>query len=113
MIRVLITCPLNPEVVDRLNEIPEFEVSEKSGLSAMELRREIAQAEALVCGAIPPVTAQVLQEAAGLRLIIPVGAENGVDAAAAAGKRIEVRPIAAGTAGTEQTIAILKDFFNV
>lgn len=113
MIRILITLPLAAEALERLNEIPEFEICEKPGLSGRELAAETSQAEALVCGRSPAVGARVLQAAPGLRLIIPVGHPAAVDAAAAAKRGIEVRPVSADRAGAEQAIVILKDFFNV
>jgi phosphoglycerate dehydrogenase-like enzyme len=74
---------------------------------------EISQADALVCGGSPPVTATILEAAPGLKLIIPIGAAGCVDEAAARKKGIVVRPLpAAGKGEAGAAITILKDFFN-
>ncbi len=108
MIRILITFPLGPEAVDQLNEIPEFEINAKPGLSPEQLLAEINGADALVCGGSPVVSASHLAAATGLKLIVTIGATDAVDVPAAQRRGIDVRHI-----DQEGTVAVLKDFFNV
>jgi phosphoglycerate dehydrogenase-like enzyme len=113
MIRILVAVSLNARALDKLNEIPEFEVCMKADLTPERMLEEISQADALVCGGSPPVTATILEAAPGLKLIIPIGAAGCVDEAAASKKGIVVRPVAAeGRGEAEAAITVLKDFFN-
>ena len=48
MIRILVADRLSPKYLDLLNEIPEFEISERTGLSAAQLLEEIKNADALI-----------------------------------------------------------------
>ncbi|MBN2345107.1 MAG: hypothetical protein JXO51_01870 [Candidatus Aminicenantes bacterium] len=112
MIIILVAVPLTPGTMDRLNEIPEFEVHEKSGLTPRQLAMEAGDADALVLGGSFPVGKEILAAGAGLKLI--VGGELDETSMAKARQRgIEVRPAAGGAAGGDDTVAILKDFFNV
>ncbi len=108
MIRILVAFPLDPKAIDQLNEIPEFEINAKSGLTPEQLLDEIRGTEALVSGGSPAVSASVLAAAADLKLIVNNGAPGTVDAEAARQRRIEVRSVA-----QDGTVAVLKDFFNV
>ncbi len=112
MIRVVVTYPLDAEALEQLNEIPEFEVHETAGFSPEEMRREIVQADALVCGGSPPSTAAAIATAAGLKLIISIGAPDAINEATAKQKGIEVRPVEGGKAAAAAAIAILREFFN-
>ena len=113
MIRILVAASLSPKAIDQLNEIPEFEISERSGLSSDQLRDEIRGADALVIGASPAVTAEILKAGADLKLIVCSGPSGRVDEAAARRQRVEVRRSAGGRRADAGTIAVLKDFFNV
>ena len=124
MIRILVVDRLSPRALDLLNEIPEFEISEKAGLSPAQLPEEIKNADALVISGAVPLTAELLKNGVDLKLIVRSSGVSGpVDAAAARRQNIEIRtalghgaPRAAEKAQDEiggDVIVILKDFFNV
>jgi phosphoglycerate dehydrogenase-like enzyme len=123
MIRILVTVPLSPVVIDALSAIPEFAISIKTGLSSGELLDEIREADALVSGGSPFISAEILSAGAGLKLILCGDPPGQVDEAAALRRHVEIRAIPTGTTGQDgknsgpaedtKTIAILKDFFNV
>ena len=124
MIRILVADRLSPRALDLLNEIPEFEVSEKTGLSSAQLPEEIKNADALVISGSLPLTKELLGSRGDLKLIVRCGDVSGaVDAAAARRQNIEIRatlghgasPAAekAQDAIGVDVISILKDFFNV
>lgn len=127
MIRILIADELSTRIIDKLNEIPEFEIIEKANLTAEKLATEIKNVDAVVVTDATPLTSAILKGAVNLKIIVQTG--NGpslVDAAMARRNNIEIRsapllPISqSGTAnaanqeseGVDVT-AILKDFFNV
>jgi D-3-phosphoglycerate dehydrogenase len=113
MIRILVAASLSPRAIDLLNEIPEFEISERTGLTSEQLRDEIRNADALVIGGSPNVTAEILDAGADLKLIVSSGPSDRVDEASARRKRVEVRRVPAGRRADAGAIAVLKDFFNV
>lgn len=124
MIRVLVVDRLSPKVLDLLNEIPEFEVSEKTGLSPAQLLDEIKNADALIISGSLPLTEEILNGCGDLKLIIRSNDVSGpVDTATAKRKNIEIRTAVGHSSAqpgdkTKETvgidaIAILKDFFNV
>jgi phosphoglycerate dehydrogenase-like enzyme len=124
MIRILIVDRLSLRALDQLNEIPEFEISEKSGLFPAQLPEEIKNADALVISGSVPLTAELLKNGVDLKLIVRSSDVSGpVDEASARRQNIEIRtalghgaPRAAEKAQDEigdDVIAILKDFFNV
>jgi phosphoglycerate dehydrogenase-like enzyme len=113
MIRILVATSLSPKAIDQLNEIPEFEISERAGLTSERLRDEIRSADALVIGDSPVVTAEVLEAGADLKLIVSSGPSGSVDEAAARRQRVEVRRIPGAREADAGAIAVLKDFFNV
>lgn len=113
MIRILVIASLSPRTIDLLNEIPEFEISERTGLDSEQLRIEIRGADALISGGSPGVTAEVLEAGADLKLVVSSGPSAGVDEAAARRRHVEVRRIPGGRRADAQAIAVLKDFFNV
>jgi phosphoglycerate dehydrogenase-like enzyme len=123
MIRILVTVPLSAGVIDTLNEIPEFEISVRTGLSARQLLAEIANADALITGGSPFVSAEILAAGLDLKLILCSNGPVQVDEAAALRRHVELRNFTVGAtakagkkngaADDSQTIAILKDFFNV
>lgn len=108
MIRILVAFPLNAGALDLLNEIPEFEISEKPGLTPEQLLAEIRGTDALVCGGSPAVGGPVLAAAKDLKLVVNNGAAGDVDLEAARRRLIEVRRVS-----EDRTVAVLKDFFNV
>jgi len=117
MIRVLIAERLQPKVLDLLNEIPEFEISEKTGLAPEQLLEEIKGADAMIAGGSLPLGEEIFKQAGSLKLVILSG-PGPRNKQAAQRHGIEIRSVAAvggnarDAAGLE-TIAILKDFFNV
>lgn len=124
MIRILIAVRLPAKTIDLLNEIPEFETSEKTGLSSAQLQEEIKNADALIISGSMPLTEEILNQDGDLKLIVRSGGVSGpIDTAAAQGKNIEIRTaVGHNTAQPgkkiEETseidvIAILKEFFNV
>jgi len=119
MIRVLIAERLQPRILDLLNEIPEFEISEKTGLAPEQLLEEIKSADAMIAGGSLPLGEEIFKQAGGLKLVIRSGTGPGpLDRQAAQRHGIEIRSVAAaggntGDAAGLETIAILKDFFNV
>ena len=113
MIRILVAASLSPKAIDQLSEIPEFEISERTGLTSEQLRDEIRSADALVIGGSPGVTAEILEAGADLKLIVSTGPSGRVDEAAARSQRVEVRRIPGGRGADAGAISVLKDFFNV
>jgi len=124
MIRILVVDRLSPKVLDLLNEIPEFEVSEKTGLSSAQLQEEIKNADAMIISGSIPLTEEILSGSGDLKLIVRSSGVSGpIDTAAAKRKNIEIRSAVGHSSAqpgnkTEETveidaIAILKDFFNV
>lgn len=124
MIRILVVDRLHPKTLDLLNEIPEFEISDRSGLSPAQLPEEIKNADALIISGALPLTAEILKSSNDLKLIVRSGDISApVDVEAARSRNIEVRTavghVTARAAGKTMdevgtdVIAILKDFFNV
>ncbi|HEX7503418.1 MAG TPA: hypothetical protein VF451_08335, partial [Acidobacteriota bacterium] len=115
---------LGPKALDLLNEIPEFEINEKAGLSPARLPEEVKNADALIISGSVPLTDELLKSGSVLKLIVRSSDVSGpVDAASARRQNIEIRtavghgaPQATGENIDEigvDVIAILKDFFNV
>lgn len=124
MIRILIADRLNAKTIDLLNEISEFEIIEKPGLTSAQLLEEIKNADAMIIGGSMALNAETLSRSGDLKLIVRSSDGSGpIDAAAAQGKNIEIRTaVGPDTAQPgkkiEETIeidviAILKEFFNV
>ncbi len=124
MIRILIADRLQPKTIDLLNEISEFEIIEKPGLTSAQLQEEIKNADAMIVSASMPLTDETFSQGVDLKLIVRSSGVSGhVDTAAAQRKNIEIRTAVgpktarpgkknAGTAEID-VIAILKEFFNV
>ncbi|MBE0664406.1 MAG: hypothetical protein E4H23_06770 [Chrysiogenales bacterium] len=124
MIRILIADRLSAKTMDLLNEIPEFETSEKIGLSSAQLQEEIKNADALIISGSMPLSEEILNQGGDLKLIVRSSGGSGpIDTAAAQSKNIEIRTAeghhtAQSGEKLEETIeidviAILKEFFNV
>lgn len=127
MIRILIADVLNSMTIDKLNEIPEFEIVEMTNLVPEKLAAEIKNVDAVVVGGTTRLTSAILKDAVNLKIIVLTekGA-NQMDTAMANQKNIEIRntpPFPGSRPGTVtaksqegeglDVIAILKDFFNV
>jgi phosphoglycerate dehydrogenase-like enzyme len=124
MIRILIADRLQSQTIDLLNEISEFEIIEKPGLTSTQLQEEIKNADALIISGSMPLSEEILNQGGDLKLIVRSSGVSGpIDTAAAQGKNIEIRTaVGHNTAQLgnkmEETIeidviAILKEFFNV
>ena len=119
MISILIAEALSAKTIDKLNEIPEFEISETTNPSRENFKRELQNVDALVVSAASVLPADALKNAANLKLVIVSGGKSDSLGAVLAGRKgnIELRLTPPATAGSEQegmdVIAILKDFFNV
>jgi len=116
MIRILVAVDLGFRAMDRLNEIPEFEIIENTDLLGEQVAGEIANVDAVIIGAMSQLPPTLLAGAVGLKLIILSGGQpDPKDTATANLKHIEIRSAAAENQGHPESdvIAILKDFFNV
>jgi hypothetical protein len=124
MIRILIAEPLSAHTIDKLNEIPEFEIIEKTFPTTQKLAAEIKNVDALVASKALRLSSAIPAGAAGLKIIILTGGgPNPMETELAKQKNIEIRsttsfPAPADGAGSQdreglEVIAILKDFFNV
>ena len=116
MIRILVAVDLGFRTMDRLNEIPEFEIIENSDLPGKQVAAEIADVDAVIAGTMSQLPPALLAGAVGLKIIILNGGKpDPMDTAKANQKHIEIRTAAAENQGHEgsDVIAILKDFFNV
>ncbi|HSQ34661.1 MAG TPA: hypothetical protein VLQ89_01600 [Candidatus Binatia bacterium] len=127
MIRILSAGVLNAKTIERLNEIPEFEIIEKTAFNPEKLAAEMSNVDALVWSGASQPPAAVLAGALNLKLIILTAAEaNSTHAPLANRNTIEIRstsrpsvPAGAAVAAEikdleeSEVIAILKDFFNV
>ena len=108
MIKVLLTETLSQKVVERLNEIPEFEIVVKTGLNAHRLKAEIKDYEAVVVSGAAILNQEILQRAGQLKIIVRAGIElDNIDVEFARSKNIEVRntPFAAAITVAEYTLA--------
>jgi D-3-phosphoglycerate dehydrogenase len=110
LIKVLLADTLSQKAVELLNEIPEFEIIVKTGLSLDQLKEEIKQFEALVISSASTlnVTREVLERAENLKIIVKTGTglEN-IDLAYASSHNIEVKntPFATSVTVAEYTLA--------
>jgi D-3-phosphoglycerate dehydrogenase len=110
LIKVLLADTLSQKAVELLNEIPEFEIIVKTGLSLDQLKEEIKQFEALVISSASTmnVTREVLEGAENLKIIVKTGTglEN-IDLAYASSHNIEVKntPFATSVTVAEYTLA--------
>jgi len=122
MIKILITDNLSARTIDRLNEIPEFEIIERTNLIPEKLATEIKNVEAVVVSAATQLTSAILKGAVNLKIIVLTGSgPDHADKSLARRGNIEIRNAALSTIPTAENperegsdvIAILKDFFNV
>jgi D-3-phosphoglycerate dehydrogenase len=127
MIRILIANNFSTRIIDKLNEIPEFEIIEKTNLVPEKLATEIKNFDAVVLSGSTQLTSAILKGADNLKIIVLTGSEaNHVDTKMTRRKNIEIRntpsfstsPACTSTAENQEregldVIAILKDFFNV
>jgi len=108
LIKVLLTETFSQKVVERLNEIPEFEIVVKTGLNTHRLKAEIKDYEAVVVSGAAILNQEILQRAAQLKIIVKTGIElDNIDVEFARTKNIEVRntPSAGAITVAEYTLA--------
>ncbi len=108
MIKVLIADRLSQRVIENLEEIPEFEIVAKTGMSSHELKKEIENCEAVVVRSATQLKQDILENANNLKIIVRagIGLDN-IDAGFARARSIEVRNTPAATSITvaEYTLA--------
>ena len=108
MIRILIADRLSAKTIEKLSEIPEFEVVEKTELAADQLKEEIRHVEAVVVGSAAKLTKDLIANGAKLQIIVRagIGLDN-VDADFARSRNIEVcnTPGATSITVAEYTLA--------
>jgi phosphoglycerate dehydrogenase-like enzyme len=105
LIKVLLADTLSQKVIERLNEIPEFEIVVKTGLNAHRLKAEIKDYEAVVVSGTTILNREILQRAGQLKIIVRAGIElDNIDVEFARSRNIEVRntPFAAALDVYEQ-----------
>ncbi len=110
MIRILVADPLSPKAIDQLNEIAEFEVIEKTGLSESELKEEIRNVEAVVVSRITRLPREMIENGTKLKIIVRVGVGlDNVDTESARNRNIVVKttPYATSITVAEHTLALM------
>lgn len=108
MIKLLLTETLSQKVVERLKEIPEFEIVIKIGMNADQLKEEIANYEAVVVSEAEILNKEILRSAGQLKIVVKAGIElDNIDIEFARSRNIEVRntPFAAAITVAEYTLA--------
>jgi phosphoglycerate dehydrogenase-like enzyme len=127
MIRILIADLLPARTIDQLNEIPEFEIIDRSAAPAgHSMAIEISDVDAVIAPAATLWPPAVLENAANLKIVILTGAgPDALDRQMPGQKNVTIRRVhGSATHAPEDTskqgerresevIAILKDFFNV
>jgi len=110
LIKVLLTDILSQKSVELLNEIPEFEIVVKNGITADQLKEEIRHYDAIVVGGTTLVDREIIEKGDHLQIIIRggIGLDN-IDVDAAKTHHIEVKDTPLSTAITvaEYTLAQL------
>lgn len=110
MIRILVADRLSPRAIEKISEIPEFEVIERIGLSPAELAQELAGVEAVIIRGRTVMSAAAIAAAPTLQLIVRAGTDlSGIDLEAAEKRNIEVRhtPLASTVAVAELAIGLM------
>jgi D-3-phosphoglycerate dehydrogenase len=108
LIKLLLTEILSQKVVERLKEIPEFEIVLKTGMNTNQLKEEIKDYEAVVVSGDAILNKEILQSAGQLKIIVKTGIElDNIDVKFARSRNIEVRntPLAAAITVAEYTLA--------
>jgi len=108
LIKVLLTDTLNPEAVELLKEVPEFEVVVKNGMTPLQLKNEARHYEALVVDGQTAIDKEILENAGHIKLIVRtgIGLDN-IDVEAARVRNIVVKdtPLAISITVAEYTLA--------
>jgi len=110
MKKILVADPLNPEAFEKLKDIPDFDVSLKTGMDEAELIKTIPDFHAIVVRSSTRVTKNVIEAASNLELIVRagIGLDN-IDCDAAKEKGIQVAntPAATTISVTEHTFGLM------
>lgn len=98
MKKILLADSLDKEATEKLQSLPQFEVTIKTGMDEAELIKTIPGFNAVVVRSATKITRKVIEAAAGLEMIVRagIGLDN-VDAAAAKEKGIKVANTPAAT----------------
>ena len=107
MIKVLLADTLNQRALERLGEIPEFEIDVKTGMDTAQFKAEIRNYEAVVIRGAP-LGKEILQEAKNLKIIVRAGIDlDNIDVEFAKSRNIEVKntPFASSITVAEYTLA--------
>ena len=127
MIKILIADALSVKTIDQLNEIPEFEIVEKTIPPADSSSSELKDIDAVIAPATTQWPPAVLENAVNLKIIILTGGgSDSMNTQMPKLKNITIRRIPCSTAPCAQAakndkqgrqeaevITILKEFFNV
>jgi D-3-phosphoglycerate dehydrogenase len=108
LIKLLLAETLSQKVVERLNEIPEFQIVVKPGMNTHQLKEEIKDYEAVVVCGTAILNKEILQSAKQLKIVVKAGIElDNIDIEFARSRNIEVRntPFAAAITVAEYTLA--------
>lgn len=91
MKKILVADALNPEALEELKSLPEFEVTLKTGMDEQELMKTIPGYDAIVVRSATKVTGNVIEASSGLNLIVRagIGLDN-VDLEASRAKGVQV-----------------------
>lgn len=109
MKKILVADPLNPEAFDKLKDIPDFDITLKTGMDEAELIKTIPDYHAVVVRSATKVTKNVIEAASHLELIVRagIGLDN-IDCEAAQKKGIQVANTPAAT-----TISVAEHTFGL
>ncbi|UCE21805.1 MAG: 3-phosphoglycerate dehydrogenase [Candidatus Aminicenantes bacterium] len=110
MKKILVADALSPDALNELNSIPEFDVTEKTGMDEDELVKTIPDFHATVVRGATKVTAKAIEAASNLELIVRagIGLDN-IDLGAAQAKGIQVAntPAATSISVAEHTFGLM------
>ncbi len=109
MKKILVADPLNPEAFDKLKDIPDFDITLKTGMDEAELIKTIPDYHAVLVRSATKVTKNVIEAASHLELIVRagIGLDN-IDCEAAQKKGIQVANTPAAT-----TISVAEHTFGL
>ncbi len=110
MKKILVADALSPDALDKLKSIPEFDVTEKTGMDEDELVKTIPDFHATVVRGATKVTAKAIEAASNMELIVRagIGLDN-IDLEAAKAKGIQVAntPAATSISVAEHTFGLM------
>jgi len=110
MKKILMADALNPEAIEELKAVPDFEVTLKTGMDEQELVNTIPDFNAIVVRSATKVTKNVIDASSGLELIVRagIGLDN-IDLAASKEKGVQVAntPSATTNSVSEMTFGLM------